>query len=148
MKYLSLFEMQETFSTEEKAKAWFEKNRWDGKVKCPYCGGVHINEVKNGKPMDYWCRDGQKYFSVRTGTQMERSRLPLKVWGISIYLYLNNPKGLTSVLLSKYLTIRQGTTWHLLHRIRAMCPLDLQKFDGTVEVDEAYLGGQRANMSK
>ncbi len=73
--------------------------------------------------MDYCCRDCQKYFSVRTGTQMEKSRLSLKIWAMSIYLYLNNPRVLTSVLLSK-----------------AMCQLSLEKFDGTVEVDETYYG--------
>lgn len=79
---------------------------------------------------------------------MEKSRLPLKVWGMALYLYLKNPKGLTSVLLSKYLGIRQGTTWILLHKIREMCQLSLKKFEGTVEVDETYMGGKRANMSK
>ena len=67
---------------------------------------------------------------------------------MALYLYLNNPKGLTSVLLSKYLGIRQGTTWILLHKIREMCQLSLKKFEGTVEVDETYMGGKRANMSK
>ena len=71
----SLIKFFQQFPNEEKAAKYFEKLRWGEVVICPYYGSVHISRTKL---MPYRCRDCRKHFSVRTGTALAESRLPLQ----------------------------------------------------------------------
>ena len=76
---ISLDELFDLFSTENAARQWFEKHLWpDGPV-CPRCGlSDRAGTTKNGKPMSHWCGACRRHFSVRMGTVMEESPLPLR----------------------------------------------------------------------
>ena len=148
-KGISVMRVAEMFATEEKAVEWFESWHWGptGEMACMRCGSVNCYRVKSGKPMPYRCRDCKKYFSLKTGTLMEDSKLPLRVWGWAIYLELTSLKGVSAMKLHRDLSISYPTAWHLLHRIREAFADLAVIFDGPVEVDEAYFGGVRRNMS-
>ena len=137
------------FATEEKAVEWFEGWMWpDGEVACMRCGSLNAYRVKSGRPMPYRCRDCRSYFSLKTGTAMEQSKLPLRLWGWAIYLELTSLKGVSSMKLHRDLGVRQATAWFMLHRIREAFADVRVAFSGPVEVDETYVGGVRANMPK
>ena len=68
--------------------------------------------------MPYWCSDCRSYFSVRTGTALERSRVPLRKWAFSIYLELTSLKSVSSMKLHRDIGVTQSTAWFMLHRIR------------------------------
>ena len=72
---ISLFELTEMFPDEASAVEWFKAIRWPDGRHCPRCGSVNTRDIPNTKPMPYWCRDCKSYFSVRTGTTIEKSRL-------------------------------------------------------------------------
>ena len=98
--------------------------------------------------MPYWCKGCRSYFSVRTGTPMARSNVPLRKWAIAIYLCLTSLKSVSSMKLKRDIGVSQPTAWFMLHRIReAWGEDDDEPFDGPVEVDETYFGGKRRNMS-
>ena len=111
------------------------------------CGSCNAYRIKSGKPMPYRCRDCKKYFSLKKGTAMEKSPLPLRIWGWAIYLELTNLKGVSAMKLHRDLGVSYPTAWFMLHRIREAFADIAPVFDGTVEVDEAYFGGKRKNMS-
>jgi len=72
---------------EEAARLYFEDTRWAASGKyCPHCGSLNVSECKDHKPMPYRCKDCRKHFSVRTGTILEESRLPLQKWLMAIYM--------------------------------------------------------------
>ena len=147
-KGISLMQIADMFATEAKAIQWFEDWTWpNGEMACMRCGSVNCYRVKTGKPMPYRCRDCRKYFSLKTGTLMEDSKLPLRVWGWAIYLEMTNLKGVSSMKLHRDLGISQPAAWFLLHRIRGAFADLRVTFDGPVEVDEAWFGGKRKNMS-
>ena len=147
-KGISLMELTEMFPDEASAVAWFEAIRWpNGERHCGKCGSVKTREIPNGKPMPYWCGDCKSYFSVRTGTMMESSRLPMRKWAFGTYLYVTNLKGVSSMKLHRDLKITQKTAWFMLHRLReAWDESGLERFIGPVEADETYIGGKRKNM--
>ncbi len=116
-KGIDLMQMAEMFATEEKAREWFEECLWNGERCCVRCGSLNTHEASH-KTMPYRCRDCRKYFSVRTGTAMERSKVPLRKWGWAIYLELTNLKGVSSVKLGRDLGVTQTTAWFMQHRIR------------------------------
>ena len=147
---LTLVELMDMFPTEATATAWFESVIWpDGERSCGKCGSINTHEVRNAKPMPYRCRDCRSYFSVRTGTPMARSNIPLRKWAIAIYLCLTSLKSVSSMKLHRDIGVSQPTAWFMLHRIREAWGDDdgEEPFDGPVEVDETYFGGKRKNMS-
>ena len=49
--------------------------------------GTRTSRELNAKPMPYWCTDCRSYFSVRTGTALERSKVPLRKWAFAARLH-------------------------------------------------------------
>ena len=81
----------EMFATEAKAVSCFESWYWpDGEIACLRCGSTNVYRVESGRPMPYRCRDCRKYFSLKKGTAMGKSPLPLRLWGWAIYLELTS----------------------------------------------------------
>lgn len=147
---ISLIELQEMFPDEAAARKWFETILWgEGQRYCPRCGTDNNYKCKHAK-MPYRCRDCKKYFSVRTGTVLERSKIPLRKWAICIYLELTSLKGVSSMKIHRDLGVTQQTAWFMLHRIREafMQQGPRVQFLGPVEVDETFVGGRVSNMHK
>ena len=144
---LSLIDVMDLFATEELAREWIESAIWPNGRECPKCESKRTREASH-KYMPYWCSDCRGYFSVKTGTPMANSKIPLRKWAIAIYLCMTNLKSVSSMKLHRDLNITQKNAWHMLHRIReawACCGEDDPDFDGPVEVDETYMGGLEKN---
>ena len=145
---LTIVELCDMFPTEELATAWFEDVIWPNGRHCPKCGSLRTREASHAK-MPYWCSDCRSYFSVKTSTAMQRSKIPLRKWAIAIYLCLTSLKSVSSMKLQRDIGVSQPTAWFMLHRIREAWGGDGEgPFDGPVEFDETYVGGKRQNMSK
>ncbi len=96
--------------------------------------------------MPYWCRDCQSYFSVKTGTPVECSRLPLRKWIVAMYLMTTSLKSVSSMKLHRDLGVSQKTAWFMIHRIRKVWEEDRPiSFSGPAEVGETYMGGRERN---
>ena len=136
----------ERFSTEEVACEWFENLRWGKSGRyCPKCGSTNTHEAKHAK-CPYRCRDCKKYFSIKTGSATEGSKVPTRKWIIVMYLDLTSLKGVSSNKLSRDIGVQQRTAWFMLHCIREGFIDQLPPMNGPVEVDETYIGGRRRNM--
>ena len=145
-KGLSVFELFEMFPDEASARKWFEGVRWANGRYCGHCGFKNTREVPNEKPMPYWCTSCRKYFSVKVGTPMESSKLPLRKWVVAMYLMTTNLKGVSSMKIHRDLKVSQPTAWFMIHRIREAWDTDGgTSFRGPVEVDETYMGGKERN---
>ena len=146
---LTIFQFHEQFPDEAAAEAWFERHRWpDGIRFCPDCGSTNHAIVKDRRPMPYRCRDCRAHFSVRKGTVMQHSQLPLRIWLLALYFMTVGIKGTASTRIHELLGVTQKTAWHLMHRLREGILDGVDRpFPGPVEVDETYVGGKRKNMS-
>ncbi len=142
---VTLMDLFAMFPDEDSARKWFESVFWGESRTCQRCGGHRTREVPNAKPMPYWCTDCRKYFSVKTGTAIESSKVPLQKWAIAIYLCLTSLKGVSSMKLHRDIGVSQPTAWFMLHRIRQAWANDEDEFDGPVEIDETYVGGKESN---
>ena len=146
---VTLVQLMDMFPTEETAAQWFESVVWPNGRHCPKCGSIKTREASH-KKMPYWCSDCRSYFSVKTNTAMQASKIPLRKWAIAIYLCLTSLKSVSSMKLQRDIGVSQPTAWFMLHRIREAWGDDGgadDPFDGPVEVDETYFGGKRRNMS-
>ena len=143
---ITLIGLMNMFPTEEVSTEWFESVLWPGGRCCGHCGSTSTSAVPNAKPMPYWCTDCRSYFSVRTGTALERTKVPLRKWAIAIYLELTSLKSVSSMKLHRDLGVRQSTAWFMLHRIReAWTQQADDSFAGPVEADETFMGGKESN---
>ena len=142
---ISLMELWDMFPTERDATDWFEALVWPVERACGKCGSLSTRKASH-KKMPYWCTDCRSYFSVRTGTALSHSKVPLRKWAVAIYLEMTSLKGVSSMKLHRDLKVSQPTAWFMLHRIReAWADPDTGGFGGPVEVDETYVGGLEAN---
>ena len=144
---ITLIELMKMFPDEATATKWFEDVVWSGERCCGHCGSVNTRTVPNAKPMPYWCPDCRSYFSVRTGTAIARSNVPLRKWALAIYLCLTSLKSVSSMKLHRDIGVSQKTAWFMLHRIREAWQVETGGvFAGPVEVDETFIGGKAHNM--
>ena len=149
-KGLSVREFYEMFPDDASAEQWFVNLRWPKGICCPSCGSMNVQTKTTHPTMPYRCREKQcdtGFFSVKTGSAMQSSKLPYGVWLLAMYLMATNLKSVSSMKLHRDLKITQKSAWFLAHRLREARVQYKGLFDGPVEVDETYFGGKRANMS-
>ena len=148
-KTIGILRLQKMFSTEYKANKWFEAVRWNSKPVCPKCKQSDniVKRTDKQHSHAYCCNtcSPQYTFTVKTGTVMHSSKLPLTKWGIVCYLILTARKGVSSLQLSKELDITQKSAWFMLQRVREGCKQGVFKLSGGVEIDETYIGGKEGN---
>ena len=118
-KGLSLVEAVEIFGDEAATEQMFIKVRWPNGMCCPRCGSVEVRERPKRRPMPFRCRDCRRDFSVKTGTVMQGSNLPLGKWALAAYILNTNLKGVSSTKLGA------GSRHHAEMRL-APCPPDTE----------------------
>jgi len=142
--------------------------RWpNGMPACPVCGRTDAKFLeKQGK---WQCKavHHHRQFSVKVGTVMEDSAIPLEKWLPAVWAIVNDKNGISSWELHRTLGVTQKTAWFMLHRIRmGMSLQDKHKKtgkgfgpskigdggkgngNGAVEVDETFVGGKLRNMHR
>ncbi len=144
-KGLSFIQFTRMFPDDPAAAAWFVATRWPDGVQCPHCNSDNVQQSTKHKTMPLRCRPCRKWFSVKTGTVMEGSKLGLQTWLLAAYNLTTGLKGASSMKLHRDLGITQRSAWYLAHRIRETWEQGAGLFGGPVEVDETYLGGKERN---
>lgn len=146
------------FHNEEAAYAFVEARLWPQGPVCPFCGCAkeHVGKLegKTTRPGLYKCYGCRKPFTVKMGTVMESSHVPLRVWLQAIYLMAASKKGISTRQLQRMIGCGLKTAWFLSHRIReAMADLDVNGAPKggagkVVEADETYVGGKEKNKHR
>ena len=109
------------------------------------CGHGRCAELK-GRAV-YQCNRCKRQVGLTAGTVFHWTKLPLTTWFLAIYHLSQSKGGMSSVELARRLGTRQPTAWLMKHKLMvAMAAREAEKpkLQGRVEIDDAYLGGQRA----
>jgi hypothetical protein len=77
---------------------------------------------------------------------MQSSKLPLTIGFLAIYLIRQAKTGLSALALKRHLGVSYPTAWLIHHKLmQAMAEREAcYILDGPVQVDDAYLGGERS----
>jgi len=139
------------FSNPDNCIDYLALRRWpDGRVICPGCGSDRVSF--NAKRRTWKCskHHSKREFSIKVGTVMEDSPIPLDKWLTAMWMILNCKNGVSSCEIAKDVRVNQKSAWFMLHRIRlSMQDQNLgSKLGGEVEADETFIGGKARNMHK
>jgi transposase-like protein len=139
---------------ESAAVEFLEQHRgWttEADATCPKCGVVGESRQMKSKTGErnarfLWrCRACKSQFTVRVGTIMEDSPIPLRFWCLAFYRATASKKGVSALQIHRETGLTYKSALFLMHRIRwAMAPANETepKLAGTVEFDETYVGGK------
>jgi transposase-like protein len=148
---LNLATLSHLFVDEGAARAFLESKRWPNGPVCPHCECKEVytltpkpGSIKPVRPGVYKCKSCREQFTVRIGTIFEESKLPLSKWLMAIHLMTSSKKGVSSHQIARELGITVKSAWFLTHRIREAMKQEpmAHMLEGTVEVDETYVGGK------
>src|SRR3989344_4777494 len=77
------------------------------------------------------------------GTIFEKSDTPLTKWFYAIFLFSSSKNGVAAKELQRQLGVTYKCAWRIGFEIRSLMKQGRGLLDGTVEVDETYIGGRR-----
>ena len=142
---LSEAAFRERFGTEEACRTALLEMRWREGLTCPTCGHHGFCALKTRRL--FQCNRCKKQVRLTAGTVFQDTKLPLTVWFLAIYHLTQSKGGISSIELARRLGVRQPTAWLMKHKLmRAMTEREATKpkLQGRVEIDDAYLGGERS----
>lgn len=132
---------------EQAAYAFVEARVWPQGRVCPHCGVIGESSAMKGESTrigTYKCYACRKPFTVKIGTILEKSHVPMHLWLQAIFLIASSKKGISANQLHRTLGVTLKTAWFMSHRIReAMAAKGGGMMGGpgsVVEVDETYYG--------
>jgi transposase len=109
-------------------------------VFCPKCQRVTKHHRVEKRPA-YSCQFCGHYEYPMVGTIFQDSATSLKLWFDAIYLMASTRCGISAKQLERELGVTYKTAWRMFNKIRSMLDQDDLFLSGTVEMDEAYIGG-------
>jgi ISXO2-like transposase domain/Transposase zinc-ribbon domain len=145
-------DMVTAFADEGRCRQLLEAMIWPRGRLCPSCGCRDSTAVagrdvgRRARPGLYQCSNGgcRFQFTATTRTPLHSTKLPLRVWLTGLWLILQSDKGVSSVRLAEAIGVSQPTAWRMGHALRLLVTREHQ-LDGTVEMDEFYIGGSPRN---
>jgi transposase-like protein len=142
---LSEAAFRERFGTEEACRTALFERRWREGLTCPACGHHRLCALKTRQL--FQCNRCKKQVRLTAGTVFQDTKLPLTVWFLALHHLTQSKGGISSIELARRLGVRQPTAWLMKHKLmRVMLEREAQKpqLEGRVEIDDAYLGGERS----
>ena len=136
-------EFDERFQTEEDCRAYWIEARWGGKPACANCQSARVWAERGGRLFE--CAECGHQTSLTSGTVLEKTKYPLKVWFRAVFEIASRKNGISAKELQRIMgfgSYKTALSW--LHKIRAslMRP-DAEHMSQNVEIDEAYVGSKR-----
>jgi len=145
-------------ANEAAAVAFLEEQRWGLTPSCPRCGNTDVVQMKakdgSRNARFLWrCRRCKQQYTVRIGTTMEDSPIPLRHWCLAFFRAAASKKGVSALQIQIETGLTYKSALFLMHRIQwAVAPDDenepkLGIGGGTVQYDESYVGGRPRRIS-
>lgn len=143
---LSMAEFMQCYGSDELCEAALVASRWPQGFVCPDCEcAIHSSFRREGRL--YWqCSTCRHQCSVTSGTIFEASKLRLSTWFLAMHLLTQSKNFISALELKRHLGVCYRTAWLVKHKLMEVMRLreEGRQLSGRVEVDDAYLGGQRS----
>lgn len=138
----SIFEFEREYPDDDACLARIWRERYPtGRGRCPSCHRVSTFHRETGRPA-YECQWCGHHIHPMVGTIFENSATSLRLWFYAIYLMASTRCGISAKQLERELGVTYKTAWRMFRQIRSLLGGDGRALSGTVEIDEAFIGGK------
>ena len=136
-------EFMEIYGSEVKCFDSVFRSRWPDGFECPECGNRAFCRLKRRGILQ--CNRCRRQTSLTSGTIFHSTNLPLTKWFLAMHLLSQSKNGISALEMSRQVDIGYKTAWRMKHKLMQvmMEQEELRPLKGRVEVDDAYLGGER-----
>lgn len=119
--------------------------RWPDGFRCPRCAGTVHYVVRDGVRKVFQCVASRHQTSLIAGTLFQGTKLPLTTWFLAVYLINQAKTELSALALKRQLGVSYPTAWLIQHKLMQTMinREDRYLLGGKIQVDDAYLGGER-----
>lgn len=136
----SLMDFIEEFPDDSACLEFLVRKLYPEGVYCEACERVTPHTRVKGRTA-YACGCGRHEHPL-VGTIFEGSSTSLKLWFYAIYLMASTRCGISAKQLEREIGVSYPTALRMFRQVRSMLGQDDDPLSGTVEVDEAYIGGK------
>lgn len=136
---MTILNFAEEFPDEKSCRIHMRKAREKEGVVCKKCNSKKHYWLK--AKWAWQCAECNFRTSLRSGTMMENSNLPVRTWYLAMAFMSFTKKGISATELQRQIEhSRYQTIWSLMHRIREAMGKrdDLYGLNGMIEFDEGY----------
>ena len=142
-KGLSLADFNRRYGCEEQCHAALVDMRWPDGFVCPKCGGKKHSYTDVRRI--FQCSACRKQTSAKAGTIFHKSTTPLTSWFLAMHLITSAKNDISSLELSRQLGVKWDTAWLIKQKLMEVMRQrnSIYKLGGDVQMDDAYLGGER-----
>ena len=143
---LSMAEFMDRFGSDDKCEAALIVSRWPSGFAGPACGCGHSSLFRRQGRLYFQCTACRHQCSVIAGTIFEATKLGLSRWFLGMHLLTQSKNNVAALELMRHLGVCYKTAWLIKHKLMEVMRVreDVRPLDGRVELDDAYLGGQRS----
>jgi transposase-like protein len=143
---MSFAQFIERFGTEAQCEEALAAARWPSGWRCAHCDGSRFFHTHSNTARKLWeCFLCGYQSSSLVGTVFEHTKLGLKSWFLAMFLMTQSKNAVSALELKRQLGVNYKTAWLVKHKLLRVMELrdEPRKLGGRVEIDDAYLGGER-----
>ena len=142
-KGLSFAEFNARYGTEEQCHSALVVMRWPDGFLCRKCGGTKHSYAKARRI--FQCSACRVQTSAKAGTIFHKSTTSLVKWFLAIYLITSAKNDISGLELARQLGVKWDTAWLIKQKLMEVMRQRnaTYKLAGDVQIDDAYLGGEK-----
>lgn len=143
---LSMADFMKRYGTESLCQAALEQSRWPQGFHCQDCRYTEASVFFRGDRKYWQCCRCRHQTTVVSGTIFQGTKIPLTSWFLAMHLLTQAKNNVSALELKRHLGVSYPTAWLVKHKVMEVMVLREERcvLDGRVEIDDAYLGGERA----
>ena len=109
-------EFEARFATEEDCRAYWIEARWGGEPACARCNSTRVWTIREGTTFE--CADCGHQTSLTSGTLLEKTRKPFKMWFRAVFEISTRRTGISAKDLQRIMGFGSyKTAWSWLHKL-------------------------------
>ncbi len=144
----SLGSFLKKYRNDEACLEQIKEIKYPSGIFCEKCQGITNFTKIESRPV-YQCSCGYQ-ISPLAGTIFEKTTTPLQYWFYAIFVMSVTRSGVSAKQLQRELGVTYKTAWRIFKQIRVLMANSNNSggiLDGTVEVDETFVGGKGKNRA-
>jgi hypothetical protein len=136
---MNLLDLNTRFPDEASCVAYLKQKREEEGIVCEKCHGSDHYWLET--VLVWKCKNCGNRISLKSGTLMEKTHIPLKTWFIVIHLMTSTKKAFSALEIQKQTGLKfYEPIWYMMQKIRlAMGKRDAKyKLQGDIEIDDGF----------